>query len=304
MCFKWESFWFHSHYVMFFVLFFFTNGPTVRCPGVKGAFSTSEKVIDEQINSHPCRPTRALPPWSFPAVRKSGTDGGVRVHFRTAPIARHHDNSRGRWGAEEGGGVACGAETGVASLCASAVRALGRMGAERTPTHPHRRFCPRAPQFGFLTHALRLEAHWTSQWCTTRAPSSPSSSRKVGARFAGQRVVRRHFWKQWTSLRCDAVVAVMEMLGCSLLLSWGSRCALVGVPHALSVTAAEAVSRTWSFAESLAFFNLIFISRLKMLLVQVFNKLLDWWDDFQSHSDNNHRNKSSWSKAAGHQLLL
>lgn len=33
----------HSHYVMFFVLFFFTNGPTVRCPGVKGAFSTREK---------------------------------------------------------------------------------------------------------------------------------------------------------------------------------------------------------------------------------------------------------------------
>lgn len=118
-----------------------------------------KKVIDAQIDTRP-RSTRELPPWSFPAVGKLGTGvGGERVHFWTAPIARHHDNSRGRWGAEEGGGVACGAETGVASVCASAVRPSGRMGAERTPTHTHRSFCPRAPQFGFLRHALRLEAH-------------------------------------------------------------------------------------------------------------------------------------------------
>lgn len=119
-------------------------------------------MIDEQINMRPCRSIPELPPWSFPAAyfgdSKSGRGGG-RVHFRTAPIARHHDNSRGRWGAEEGGGVACGAETGVASLCASGVRPMGRMGAERTPTHPHRSFSPRAPQFDFLTHAIRLEAH-------------------------------------------------------------------------------------------------------------------------------------------------
>lgn len=102
------------------------------------------------------------PHWSFPAAHfgdgKSGTELG-RVHFWPTPIARHHDNSRGRWGAEEGGGVACGAETGVASVCASAVRPLGRMGAERTPTHPHRRLSPRAPQFASLTHASRLEAN-------------------------------------------------------------------------------------------------------------------------------------------------
>lgn len=55
--------------------------------------------------------------------------------------------------------MACGAETGVAPVCASAVRPLGRMGAERTPTHSHRRLSPRAPQFASLTHAIRLEAN-------------------------------------------------------------------------------------------------------------------------------------------------
>lgn len=55
--------------------------------------------------------------------------------------------------------MACGEETGVASLCASAVRASGRMGAERTPTQPHRGFCPRAPHLAFLRHALGPEAH-------------------------------------------------------------------------------------------------------------------------------------------------
>lgn len=119
-------------------------------------------MSDEQIDMRPCRSIPELPPWSFPAAYfgagKSGNGGGGRP-FSDRPIARHHDNSRGRWGAEEGGGVACGAETGVASLCASAVRPSGRMGAERTPTHPHRSFSPRAPQLDFLTHAIRPEAN-------------------------------------------------------------------------------------------------------------------------------------------------
>lgn len=62
------------------------------------------------------------------------------------------DGGGGGWGAEGG---ACGAQTGVAGVCASPVRSFGRMGAARTPTQAHHSF-PCILQFCFFKYGIQL----------------------------------------------------------------------------------------------------------------------------------------------------
>lgn len=147
-----------------------------------------------------CRSVSDALSWKFPGilsgVSKSGRRRGGPAHLRTSPAARRHDNSREWWRLEErrrvegGGERACGAETGVAGVCASPVRSFGRMGAELTPTPAHHSFSCFL-LFGSSERriwSVTPETIWTPPWCTTRAQSSPSSSRKVGSQSGKIRV--------------------------------------------------------------------------------------------------------------------
>lgn len=239
-----------------FFCFFFTNGPTVRCPGVKGAFSTSEKVIDEQIDARPCRPTRALPPWSFPAVRKSGTDGGGNVSiFGPPPLPVTMTTAVD--GGERRRGAGWLAELRQV-LLRFAHRPWERWAGWELRGHLRTRTVVSAPAPRSLAFS-RTHFDWRLTERRNGAPLGLHPVLQAAERLVlvlrGSASCAATFGSKWTSLRCDAVVAVMEMLGRSLLLSRASRCALVGVPHALSVTAVQAVSRTWSFTEYLALFN-------------------------------------------------